>query len=241
MNLLQHSFCFVFSVFGPGACGTLACRSAIEPADQQSNLYSLPWRRRCQHGTAREVPPPAPALESVGSAGSHPLPSTIHPPCIRAPPVLSAPSGNHRDAASSGCSVTCPKLLLRTPVVCLSSASAPLSALLRPPVPRTSSGARGSAADPHIPHSADTGTVWGRVCTTQWPRRHHMWCEVTVPEACPVRPAHNTQEGPQQHAGGARARDRLLISGCQQGHRGLGDCRCRHGPASLPWGPKTKT
>ena len=195
-------------------------RSAIKPADQQSNLYSLPWRRRCQHGTAREVPPPAPALESVGSAGSRPLPSTIHPPCIRAPPFLSVPSGNHRDAASSGCSVTCPKLLLRTPVVCLSSASAPLSAPLRPPVPRISSGAQGSAADPHIPHSADTGTVWGRVCTTQWPRRHHMWCEVTVPEACPVRPAHNTQEGPQQHAGGARARDRLLISGCQQGHRG---------------------
>ena len=138
-------------------------RSAIKPADQQSNLYSLPWRRRCQHGTAREVPPPAPALESVGSAGSRPLPSTIHPPCIRAPPFLSVPSGNHRDAASSGCSVTCPKLLLRTPVVCLSSASAPLSAPLRPPVPRISSGAQGSAADPHIPHSADTGTVWGRV------------------------------------------------------------------------------
>ena len=88
------------------------------------------------------------------------------------------------------------------PVVCLPSASAPVSAPLCPPVPRTSSGARGSAADPHIPHSADTGTVWGRVCTTRWPRRHRVWCEVTVPEPCPVRPAHNTQEGPQQRAGG---------------------------------------
>lgn len=37
------------------------------------------------------------------------------------------------------------------PVVCLPSASPPLPAPLRPPVPRTSSGTWGSAADPHIP------------------------------------------------------------------------------------------
>ena len=125
----------------------------------------------------------------------------------------------------------------RVPILCLCPSLGPAPSSCSQNILRGS----GLGGRPHIPHSADTGTVWGRVCTTQWPRRHHMWCEVTVPEACPVRPAHNTQEGPQQHAGGARARDRLLISGCQQGHRGLGDCRCRHGPASLPWGPKTKT
>ena len=124
--------------------------------------------------------------------------------------------------------------------MCLPSASAPVSAPLCPPVPRTSSGARGSAADPHIPHSADTGTVWGRVCTTRWPRRHRVWCEVTVPEACPVRPAHNTQEGPQQRAGGARARDRLLIPGCQQGHRGLGDCPMQARPCQSALGAKNQ-
>lgn len=37
------------------------------------------------------------------------------------------------------------------PVVCLPSASPPLPAPLRPPVPTTSSGTWGSAADPHIP------------------------------------------------------------------------------------------
>lgn len=71
-----------------------------------------------------------------------------------------------------------------------------------------------SAADPHIPQFCRHGDGLGQSDLT--------WCEVRVPEACRVRPAHNTQEGPQQHAGGPCSG--LLISGCQHGHRGLGDC-----------------
>ena len=76
-------------------------------------------------------PSPSPCPGVSGLSRFTPLPSTVHPPRILSrvstPPVPSVPRRNHRDAASSSCSVTCPKLLLRSPLSCACPLPLPLS------------------------------------------------------------------------------------------------------------------
>lgn len=76
MNLLQHSFCFVFSVFGPGACGTLARRSAIEPV-----LAALETKVSARDSQGGPSPSPCPGVRGLSRFTPAPQhhPSTLYP------------------------------------------------------------------------------------------------------------------------------------------------------------------
>lgn len=167
--------------------------------------------RDSQGGPSPRPCPGVPGLSRFTPPPQH------RPSCLRAPlvpsvltrmqPLLAAVSPAPNSCSGAPLSCACPLPLSR-----------PRSIL---PFP---SRTWDSAADPHIPQFCRHGDGLGQ--------SDLMWCEVRVPEACRVRPAHNTQEGPQRHAGGACSG--LLISGCQHGHRGLGDCltgEARQSPA----------
>ena len=141
-------------------------------ADQRSNCTP------CLGGEGVSTGQPGRSLPQAlpWTPWAQPIHAPSPAPSVLPVSVLRLSECPHTDAASSGSSVTCPKLLLRSPpVVCLPSAS--LSAPLRPPVPRTSSGTWGSAADPHIPQFYRHGDGLGQsVHHSETPAPSHVVC-----------------------------------------------------------------
>lgn len=116
---------------------------ALEAKVSAQDSQGGPSPRPCPGvpGLSRFTPPPQHRLSSLS-------PCSARPECP------------HTDAASSGSSVTCPKLLLRSPpcrvpALCLSLGPAPSS--------HSPHGLGTQQLTPISPNSADTGTVWGRV------------------------------------------------------------------------------
>lgn len=161
-------------------------------------LYSLPLGGEGVSTDSQGGPSPRPCPGVPGSADPRPLPApSVLPVSVPVPsvptrmqPLLAAVS-----PAPNSCS--------EPPVGACPSAS--LSAPLRPPIP---SRTWDSAADPHIPQFCRHGTVWGRV-TSRGVR--------SVPEACRVRPAHNTGRPPTARRGPCSD---FSFQGVSIGHRG---------------------
>lgn len=219
-NEFVTTFCLIHvSGFWPWGMWDLSSQTsdqtvlpALEAKVSARDSQGGPSPRPCPGlpGLSRFTPPPQHRPSSLSPCSACPSVPTRMQPL----PAAASPAPNSCSGAPLSCA--CPLPLSR-----------PRSVLQFPEHPQ---GLGAQQLTPISPNSTDTGTVWGRVYTTRRPRRHHTWCAVRVPEACPVRPAHNTQEGPQQHAGGPCSG--LLISECQQGHRGLGDCLTRRGRQS---------
>ena len=190
-------------------------------------------------------PSPSPCPGVSGLSRFTPLPSTVHPPRILSrvstPPVPSVPRRNHRDAASSSCSVTCPKLLLRSPLSCACPLPLPLSqprsVLLFPEHPQGLGARRLTPTSPILQTRGRSGAE----CV---PLGGHGAIACGVRSRCPSPalsdPLTTRRKAPNSAPGGARARDRLLIPGCQQGHRGLGDCPMQARPCQSALGAKNQ-